>query len=65
MVHLEDIIGACQRIILQWIWQPHSMNKTTPIGIDGIFEELFLRNKNLQSRRITISDECVYEQIII
>ena len=34
------------------------MNMTTPIGIDGIFEQLFLRNKNSQS--VKISDECVY-----
>ena len=38
------------------------MNKTTPIGFDGIFKQLFSWNKNLRSQRIKISDECAYDQ---
>ena len=46
----------------RWIRPPHSMNKTTPKGIDGTFKELFSRNKNLWSRGIKFSDECVYDR---
>ena len=37
------------------------MYKTTPIGIDGIFEEQESENKKVPSRGIRISDECVYD----
>ena len=38
------------------------MNKTTQIGIDGILDQSDSMNKNLPSRGIGISDECVYDQ---
>ena len=41
------------------------MNKTTQIGIDGILDQSVSMNKNLPSRGIGISDECVYDQITI
>ena len=37
------------------------MNKTTQIGIDGILDQSDSMNKNLPSRGIGISDECVYD----